>query len=65
MVRDGDREYPWREGMTIADLLRERGDHYPYPVARIGDRHISRPDFATTKVPRNSEVFLIHLIAGG
>ncbi len=65
MVRVGDREYPWREGMTIADLLREIGDAYPYPVARIGDRHISRRDFSAVKVPRNSEVFLIHLIAGG
>ena len=65
MVRVGDREYPWHEGMTVTDLLREMGDHYPYPVARIDDRHISRPNFHTTPVPRNSEVFLIPLIAGG
>jgi sulfur carrier protein ThiS len=65
MVRVGNREFPWREGMTITDLLEEMGDHYPYAVARIGDRHISSPDFDTTTVPRNSEVFLISLIAGG
>jgi sulfur carrier protein ThiS len=65
MVRVGDQEVPWREGMTITDLLREMGDPYPYPVVRIGDRHISRRDFSKVKVPRNSEVFLIHLIAGG
>ncbi len=65
MVRVGDREFTWREGMTIADILNEMGDHYPYAVARIGDRHISRPYFATTKVPRNSELFLLPLISGG
>jgi len=65
MVRVGNREIPWREGMTITDLLQEMGDHYPYAVARIGDQHISSRDFDTTKVPRNSEVFLIPLIAGG
>jgi len=65
MVRVADREFVWREGMTISDLLKEMGDHYPYAVARIGDRHISSLDFDTTTVPRNSEVFLIPLIAGG
>ncbi len=65
MVRVGDREVPWREGMTLADVLKELEDSYPYPVARIGDRHISSPDFKTTAVPRNAEIFLIPLIAGG
>lgn len=65
MVRVGDREFPWREGLTVADLLKEMGDPYPYAVARVGDRHISNPDFDKAKVPDNSEVFLIPLIAGG
>ena len=65
MVRVGNKELPWREGMTLADLLRELGDPYPYAVARIGDRIISNPEFAKTAVPNNSEVFLIPLIAGG
>ena len=65
MVRVGDREFPWREGMTVSDLLAEIGDPYPYVVARIGDRIVSSPDFNKTAVPRNSQVFLIPLIAGG
>ena len=65
MVRVGEREFPWREGMTVSDLLAEIGDPYPYAVARIGDRIISSPDFHKTVVPKNSEVFLIPLIAGG
>ncbi len=65
MVRVGDREFPWREGMTVSDLLKEIGDPYPYAVARIGDRIVSSPDFAEATVPRNAEVFLIPLIAGG
>ena len=65
MVRIGDREFPWREGVTVADLLLDLGDPYPYAVARIGDRLISSPDFDKTPVPNDSEVFLIPLIAGG
>jgi sulfur carrier protein ThiS len=65
MVRIGDIELFWREGMTLGDLLRELGDPYPYAVARMGGRLISQLDFEKTPVPRNSEVFLLPLIAGG
>ncbi len=65
MVRVGDREFPWREGITVSDLLKEIGDPYPYVVARIGDRIITSMDFDKAVVPRNSEVFFIPLIAGG
>jgi len=61
----GGREFRWREGMTVADLLQELGDPYPYTVVRIRDRVISRIDFDKTVVPKGSEVFLIPLIAGG
>jgi sulfur carrier protein ThiS len=51
--------------MTVADLLKELGDPYPYAVVRISDRLISRPDFDNATVPKDSEVFLIPLISGG
>jgi thiamine biosynthesis protein ThiS len=65
MVLVEGREFHWREGMTVADLLDELGDPYPYAVVRINDTVISGPDFATAPVPRGSEVILIPLIAGG
>ena len=65
MVRVDGREFFWREGMTVADLLEELGDPYPYAVARIRERLISRPDFDKVTIPRDSEVFLIPLISGG
>jgi sulfur carrier protein ThiS len=65
MVRMEGREFCWREGMTVADLLKEAGDPYPYAVVRIGDRLISRPDFDKATIPNDSEVFPIPLISGG
>ena len=65
MVRIGNQELAWREGMTVADLLKELGDSYPYAVARVGNRVISGPDFDKATVPNDSEVYLIPLIAGG
>ena len=65
MVRVGNKEIPWRKGMTVADLLKELGDPYSYAVVRIGNRVISRPDFDHAEVPKDSEVLLIPLITGG
>jgi len=65
MVRIGNQELAWREGMTVTDVLKELGDSYPYAVARVGNRLISGPDFDQATVPNDSEVYLIPLIAGG
>lgn len=65
MIRVNGKEYSWREGMTVSDLLEDLQDSYSYVVVRINDKQISRPHFKEAVVPDNSEVFLIHLIAGG
>ena len=65
MVRVDGRELGWHEGMTVADLLRELADTYPYAVVRIDGRVITAPDFDTAPVPDNAEISLVHLIAGG
>jgi sulfur carrier protein ThiS len=65
MVKVDGRELLWREGMTVADLLKELDDPYPYAVARIGNKLIARHAFEGATVPENSEVFFIPLIVGG
>lgn len=65
MVKAGDIELPWHEGMTISDILHKLEDAYPYAVARVDGRLVSRPDFHNVTVPDGSEVFLLPLIAGG
>ena len=65
MIRVKGKDFPWREGMTVADLLKDLSDPYSYVVIRINDRQISKPFFEKTLIPDNSEVFLIPMIAGG
>jgi len=65
VIRVGGKEHPWREGMTVAGLLKELNDPYPYAVVRICGRTISRPDFDETAIPDGAEVLLIPMIAGG
>ncbi len=65
MIRVGGKSIPWRQGMTVAELLEELGDDYPYAVVRIGGRSVTRPHFPETPVPDEAEVFLVPMIAGG
>lgn len=65
MIRVQDKEIPWREGMTVADLIRALDDPYPYAVVSINGKTVSLPNFERTLVPDNAEVLLIPMIAGG
>jgi thiamine biosynthesis protein ThiS len=65
MIRVGDSEFYWREGLTVADLLKGLDDPYPYVVVRVNNRHVTKPDFERATVPDNSEVFLIPMVVGG
>ena len=65
MIRVNEKNVPWREGMTVADLLMVLDDSDHYVVVRINDKHVSRPFFEKTIVPDNSDVFLIPMIVGG
>ena len=65
MIKIKGKEFPWREGMTVADLLKDLGDSYTYVLVRINHKQVSRPDFDKTVIPDNSEVFLVPMVAGG
>jgi thiamine biosynthesis protein ThiS len=65
MIRVNGKQQSWREGMTIADLLRDLDDTYQYAVVRINDKSVSKPNFAKTLIPDDVDVFLLPLVAGG
>lgn len=65
MITVAGRNIPWREGMTVADVLEDIDDAHQYAVVRVNQEYVSRPNFAGTPVPDGAEVFLIPMIAGG
>ena len=65
MIRVAGRTVAWREGMTVADLLRELNDPYPYAVVRVNDTTVIGPGFEQALVPDDAEVYLIPMVAGG
>jgi len=65
MIRVNDREIPWREKMTVSDLLQLVDDAHDCAVVRVNDRYVARHNFDAVVVPDGAEVFLIPVIAGG
>lgn len=65
MIRVKGRQIPWQEGMTLADLLKELQDTFPYAAALINDHYVSRRDFKTAGVPDEAEIVLIPGVGGG
>jgi thiamine biosynthesis protein ThiS len=65
VIKIKGKEFPWREGMTVSDLLNDLNDSYTYIVVRINHKQVSRPNFDKTLIPDNSEVFLVPMVAGG
>jgi sulfur carrier protein ThiS len=51
--------------MSVADLLKDLNEAYPYAVVRINNKQVSQPDFDKTLIPDNSEIFLVPMVAGG
>jgi sulfur carrier protein ThiS len=56
---------PWRAGLTVADVLRERRFIFPLLVVSIDGRHVPREAFAATPVPDGATVVVVHLMSGG
>ena len=65
MLKMNDEEIPWREGMTVTDLLNGLEDSHPYAVVRINDKYVSKPHFDDYHIPDKAEIYLIPMVVGG
>ena len=66
MIRVGDDiQVPWREGITVRELLGEVPDGPDCAAVRVNGRIVARPLYARTPVPDGAQVYLVPMIAGG
>ena len=66
MIQVNDRhEVPWREGMTVADVLKEMNYTYHEIIVKVDGELVLKEAYDTTTVPDGADVKAIHLIAGG
>ena len=65
MVKVNDKKVPWREGMTVNDLLKGLDDDHDYAVIRVNGKYVSKPHFNEYQVPDKAEIYLIPMVVGG
>jgi sulfur carrier protein len=61
---NGDK-HPWREGMTVQDLLDEKRYTFRMLSVWINDKPVERDRFSSTPIPEGAKVQVVHMISGG
>jgi sulfur carrier protein len=56
---------PWREGMTIADILKIRNYIFRMIAVQVNGELIKRGTYDKAVVPDGADVQVIHMISGG
>jgi sulfur carrier protein len=66
MVRVNDKhELPWREGMTVSDVLHAVDYSYHQIIVRVNGELVRKASYDTYEVPDGADIKAIHLIGGG
>ena len=65
MITVGDKLLPWREGLTLADVVRELDLQEGYAYASLNGKLIWKKDWAITAVPDGAKIRFRGIIAGG
>ncbi len=60
-----NKEYNFVEQETVQDLLRRIKFTFPLVIVKINQKHIPRESYATTIIPDEADVKVIHMISGG
>ena len=61
---NGDK-FPWFEGITVRDVIREKNYIFPLLVVRINGELIRRTEYDSATIPDSASLDIIHLISGG
>jgi sulfur carrier protein len=57
--------HPWREGLTVEALLKEKTFSFPLKVVFVNKRLVKKGDQASTLLQDGDVVEVVHLIGGG
>jgi|Deesub1362A_J573_1020465.scaffolds.fasta_scaffold11159_3 thiamine biosynthesis protein ThiS len=65
MIEVNGEHIPWKEGMTIQDVLETCRYTYPMVIIKVNGKIIKRAQYETYKVKDGDVVQVIHLMSGG
>ncbi len=65
MIKVNGTEMKWHSGMTVKDVLDEKGWKFPQIAVWIDDSPVPKDKFDCTSVADGSKIETLHMIAGG
>lgn len=60
-----NRSFEWVENMTITKIMKKKNYTFKMLVVKVNGKLVRKENYATTVVPENADVKIIHLISGG
>ena len=60
-----NKKYDYVEQETVQDLLTRIKFTFPLVIVKINEKHIPRESYATTIIPKQADIKVIHMISGG
>jgi sulfur carrier protein len=65
MIQVNGDPMEWRDGMSVQDILDAKKYKFPLLIVNIGEEHVPKESYASTKVPDGANVKVIHMLSGG
>ena len=65
MITINGESAEWRAGLTVTEMLKNRGYSFPLIIVKINDELISKNEYASRIIPDGAAVQAIHLMSGG
>ena len=65
MIKVNGKDYPWKEGLTVKQLLAEMNFTFPLIIVVINGKAIPKSEFTCTVIKNEDDIQAIHLICGG
>lgn len=57
--------FEWEEDMSISNIMKKKNFTFKMLVVKLNGKLVRKENYATTIVPENADVKIIHLISGG
>lgn len=65
MIEVNGEKIPWKQDMTIKDVLEACNYTYPMLVIKVNGKTVKKSQYSTFKVNDGDVVQVIHLMSGG
>ena len=65
MIMLNHRLYPYKDGMTVQSLMKEKDFVFPHIIVKINGKIVCDEDWTKTPITDEDDVIMLHVFGGG